>query len=101
MQQRLYLWLALSFLLAVALPAQARDPLLMVLEYADRGQTGVAPITSKLGDFASPTRGRTFNSWILRAGEAVRAATQPEDRYVEIFQENGGALASLCTLQLR
>ena len=64
----------------------ASPPVLMLLEHTEAGKQIQTKIEMKAGLVASPDKGKPQAKWIIRAGDAIKAGSQPGDRTVNFYQ---------------
>lgn len=83
----------------VARFAWAAEPLLMVL--VPMGAATEVNVEAKAGAVVSPARGKEFEKWNLRPGNALAAPAQPEDRLVELFRGVEAERVLLCSISIR
>jgi hypothetical protein len=67
-------------------PFSSSTPVLMLLEHTEAGKQIQTKIEVKDGLVASPDKGKPQAKWIIRAGDALKAGSQPGDRTVNFYQ---------------
>lgn len=92
------------FLLAfvfVSASQAAKPPVLLLLEHTADGKTVQTKIEVKGGVVESKDKGKLRDKWIIRPGDAIKAAARPDDRAVNFYKTTGGESTLLFVVRAR
>jgi hypothetical protein len=76
-------------------------PILMLLQYNEKGKRQSIKIEAKGGETVSPAAGKREDRWWVGPGEALKTAKAPDDRLIELYRGKGSEHILLCAFKLR
>ena len=91
----------MTLLLGFAPGLQAANTVLMLLEHVEDGKAVQTKIEVKNGVVQSKAPGQSRDKWIVRAGDAVKSESRPDERAVHFYKITGGESTLLFVIRAR
>ncbi len=88
-------------LLCFVPPAQAKEPVVLVLAYAENDKVVSQDIRGDVGSFPLKNTKSPRYEWLLRPGDSVKGADRPADKFIELVYLVNNANQTLCIVEVR